>query len=677
MPVSVDLKPQRSAGPAFRGPHSAPGVELVIAVLIFCVGTWAGVRAVQAFRTAGGAQYFYQSDFGPAVMLACGREFLDPDTRNAPALVAFLLQQSDSVDCASVPLTIPTTPMNAFQRGIRYLEFAVALTWKITGLSWSRLAILPGVLFGAVAALTYGLLRLAMSRRFALLALLPSVTSTPNFMQVPQLRDYAKGPFLLAVILIMGVVVLGPTDRRRAIGLSALAGAVVGLGFGFRADLVIAVLPFAIALAFLVPPTVSIPARLAAVVVFVVSFVVIAFPVLRDLSKGGNNGHVIMLGLFADFDGPLRIEPSVYEFGGRYVDSLAFTTIDSYAIRVEGHAVDGTSAEYERAAVAYLGRVAATFPADVITRVAAAIRAVPKYFLDSSLYAPVQVQSSEFAGDVYRLRGRAFWRLAHIAFVAFAAATLLVSAESPRAAWLIVVVMVGFAGPSAIQFHERHFYYLQFLPWLAFGLLAQAAFDGPTLLKTLTSDHVKRATIFAVIVAGIAGCGIVLSRGYQQRTAVQLFGRYEAAPRSPLHAVTRPAGAGRTLIAAQDWLEALPRGGRSIETRFIGVRFRDDLCGPGNLPLTIRYDGRRRDADLSEPITVRLRSGASAPTTLFVVAYDWADDYIRFRGIEVAADQVHCVGELSRVEGLERTPLLLTTTLGADWREERLYQRLH
>src|SRR5439155_27198795 len=148
-----------------------------------------------------------------------------------------------------------------------------------------------------------------------------SVTSTPTFMQEPRIRSSAKGPFHIATILTMGVVVLGPTDRRRAIGLSALGGAIVGLGFGFRADLVVALVPFVIALAFLVPPTVSIPARMVSVVVFIVSFVVMAFPVLRDLSKGGNNGHVIMLGLFADFDGPLRIEPSVYQFGGRYVDS--------------------------------------------------------------------------------------------------------------------------------------------------------------------------------------------------------------------------------------------------------------------------------------------------------------------------------------------------------------------
>ena len=78
------------------------------------------------------------------------------------------------------------------------------MTWKITGVSWSRLVILPGALFGAVAALTYGVLRLGLSRVLALLALVPSVISTPNFMIVPQLRDYAKGPFLLATILLMG-----------------------------------------------------------------------------------------------------------------------------------------------------------------------------------------------------------------------------------------------------------------------------------------------------------------------------------------------------------------------------------------------------------------------------------------------------------------------------------------
>jgi hypothetical protein len=672
VPVSLHLTSTGAARAS--APRSAYRTDLTIALLIFGIGTWVGVLAVQAFRSAGGAQYFYQSDFGPAVMLACGRGFQDPDPANAPALGRFLQQQSDNLDCAELPSRLPMAAMNAFQRSSRYLELAVGLTWKVTGVSWSRLAILPGALFGAVAALTYGVLRLAMSRPIALLALVPSVTSTTNFMQVPQLRDYAKGPFLLAAILIMGIVVLGPTDSRRAIVWSVVAGAVLGLGFGFRTDVVIALLPFAITLAVLVPPPVPIRARIAAIAVLLTSFVIVAVPVLRGLSQGGNNGHVMLLGLVADFDGPLRIEPSRYEFGGRYVDSLAFSTIDSYAIRVEGRPIDGTSRQYERAAGAYLAEIGATFPGDVLTRIAAAIRTVTKYFLDSSLYPPVQVQS-ESIRSAYRLRARVLWRLGQIAFLAVAAAAVAISASSPRAAWLIVLVMVGFAGASAIQFHERHFFYLQFVPWCAFGLLAQTALDWRQVAQTVTSRHIARALIFLALVAGIAGGAIGLARLYQQRTAVRLFERYEAAPRSPLTLARTPA-AGRVLIGPRDWLEALPAGLPPIETRFIAVRLRDDLCGPGSLPVTIRYDGRRRDADLSESINVRLRPDALPSTTLFVVAYDWPGDYIRFRGIEVAADREQCVADLSRVEGLERTPLLLTTVLGAGWREERLYQRL-
>jgi hypothetical protein len=651
--------------------------EVAIALLIFVVGAMVGIRAVQMYRAVGYPEYFYQSDFGPAVMVACAGRLEDPDTRNAPALAAFLLQRSDTFDCAALDPTMPMNPMNGFQAASQYLELAVGLTWKLTGVSWSRLAVLPGMLFGAVAALTYGVLRLGLSRALALLALVPSVTSTPNFMQVPHLRDYAKGPFLLAVILIMGLVVLRTADRRRLILWASLAGVVVGSGLGFRTDLLIALVPFAIAVALLVPPALSLRVRMVAIGVFLVSFVAVAFPVLRAMSNSGNTGHIVMLGLGADFDGPLRIEPSVYEFGGRYVDSLAFTTINSYAIRIDGRtrAAEGGSPEYNRVANAYLARIAGTFPADVMTRVAAAIRATPKYFLDSSLYPPVQVQS-EHVRTVYALRARALWRIAHIAFMAFAAATLLVSAANPRAGWLIVLVMIGFAGSSAIQFHERHFYYLQFVPWLAFGLLAQAAIARRKILNELTSHHVRRAMIFGAVVGCATGGVIIVSRAYQQRAVAQLFSRYETAVRAPIDALRKPAGPGRILIASEEWQHPLPPGSQSIETRFIAVHLNDDLCGPGDLPLTIRYDGRRRDADLSEPITARLHPTASMPTTVFVVAYDWADDYIRFRGIEVAADQAHCVTGLSYVEGLERSPLLLTTTLGAGWREERLYQRL-
>ena len=114
--------------------------------------------------------------------------------------------------------------------------------------------------------------------------------------------------------------------------------------------------------------------------------------------------------------------------------------------------------------------VAATFPADLTIRLIAAVRAVPKYFLDSSLYAPVQVKSAVIRG-LYSLRASVLSRLAPVGAFAVAAAIVAVAAVNVRAAALALLVMVGFAGAAFLQFHERHFYYLQFVPWLAFGVL--------------------------------------------------------------------------------------------------------------------------------------------------------------------------------------------------------------
>ncbi len=396
------------------GPVRLPGTltsfaaaDAAIALAIFCAGSWLGVAAVRGFQAAGGTPYFYQSEFGPAVMMACGRGFQGPDTRTEPALAAFLLQQSDAFDCTQLTPAVATVALTPFQRASEYLEFAVAMTWKVTGVSWSRLVILPGAFFGAVAALTYGVLRLGLSRLFALLALVPSVISTPNFMIVPQLRDYAKGPFLLATILLMGALVTGSGDRRRIVGLSVIAGAVIGIGLGFRFDLVIAVLPFVLTAAFLVPADVAPSTRILAIAAFLAALAAATVPLLRGPSGNGSNaGHVALLGLSADFDRPLRVEPSIYEFAGQYNDSLAFSIINSYAIRVEDQrqGVNLSTSAYDRAALGYLTQLARVFPADLVTRIVSASRTIPKYFLDSSLFAPIQVQSP-FVRGLYSLRG--------------------------------------------------------------------------------------------------------------------------------------------------------------------------------------------------------------------------------------------------------------------------------
>jgi hypothetical protein len=666
--------------PLHRGGFPTP--DSAIAAVILCVGIWLGTRAVETFRADGGHASFYQSEFGPAVMFACGRGFQNPDIRNAPALADFLSERADALDCSTLPQTMPIAAFDPFQRASRYLQMAVAVTWRLRGVSWPRLALLSGLFFGAVAALTYCIFRLALSRTFALLGMVPILMSTSNLMLAPHIRDYAKGPFLLAAILGMGLLVVGPTDRQRALVISALLGGVVGLGLGFRTDLIIALVPIVLTVALLLN-SLSILARLATIIVFLSSFAAVASPMLFDYSSGNNIGPVTLLGLTAPFDEPLGVGSSVYEFGGLYNDSLIFTIVNSYVVRVENRheGVDLATREHGAASMKYLGHIAAVFPADFVTRTLAAARAVPRYFLESSLYPPPWIRSS-VVRHLYRLRGSVSSRLSTIAVAGVVTATIAVSMVDPRFAWLIVVIMIGFAGASAVQFNERHFFYLQFVPWCAFGFLAQNALRAPTAFRQSGSTPIRPALVFAVTVSlGVVGA-LTASRLYQQRTAARLFELYEAAPRTPLNVEQQHTESGRVLLANPEWLQPmsplspLSRDADRVETRFLAVQFRDDLCGPAELPLTVRYRATLPELDFSERIAVRLPEHAMPATVFFFAAYDRPDNSSRFSGVEIEPGDARCIGGLFQVEGLARTPMLLTTTLTASWRREALYQRL-
>ena len=51
----------------------------------------------------------------------------------------------------------------------------------------------------------------------------------------------------------------------------------------------------------------------------------------------------------------------------------------------------------------------------------------------------------------------------------------------------------------------------------------------------------------------------------------------------------------------------MPATAARIDTTVIAVQLHDDLCGPGVLALTIRYQGRTADVDLSQTLAVPLR----------------------------------------------------------------------
>lgn len=649
-------------------------VDWVVAAVLLCIGTWWGDRAVRSFEAIGGAPSFYQAEFAPAALFACGQGLRNPDAATAVVLEPFLKMRVDGVSCGQLPRAAGVGGLDAFQNTQRYLELTVGETWRMVGVSWSRLSILNGILFGLVSALTYGIYRLALGRTLAIAGMVPVFLSTPNLNLVPHLRDYAKGPFLLAVIGIMGMLVMRRRGATAIVALSALAGAIVGFGLGFRTDLMIALPPFVVVAACLIPDA-SFRVRAAAVAAFVTAFVIIALPLLTQYSRGNNIGPVAILGLMSPFDGALRVEPSLYEYGGQYNDSLAFSIVNSYAVRVQGRhqGVDLATPEQASASMAYLFELGRTFPADVVTRILAACRTTIRYFLDSSLEPPAWLHASAFPA-IYRVRGAVSWRLAPLAIPAILLGTILVSTVTPRAAWLIVVVLLTFAGGSAIQFHERHFFYLQFVPWMVFGFLVQAGLDARDPGRR-AQVHWRRGAVFAMAVGATCGAAVWATRVYQQRSAATLFAGYAAAPREPIALVAHAAADDRVRLTTDMWMAPLPSGSPRVATRFVAVRLNGRTCGATALPITLRYTSSLPELDFSETVTVPLDDKA-APSTLFVPAFDRPDDSSRFRGFEVARAHAGCVDGVFDVHGLERAPVLLTTSLPPGWSSRPLYQRM-
>src|SRR5439155_9268159 len=120
-----------------------------------------------------------------------------------PALAAFLARKSDTVSCSDLPPDMRIDPPNFTQKLYRYLMTAVAMEWKWSGVSWSRLTPLFGIVFALTLCAAYGLFRLAGGPFIAALGVIPLAISANHLVMLPELRDYAKAPFILVLVLLM------------------------------------------------------------------------------------------------------------------------------------------------------------------------------------------------------------------------------------------------------------------------------------------------------------------------------------------------------------------------------------------------------------------------------------------------------------------------------------------
>ena len=636
--------------------------DAALTLLVFVTaGLW-GLHYWHASQAAGRHGRFYQEYFEPAVMTACGRGFV-VTSPPFPALTDFLALKRDRFDCRDIPSTVDYR-FASFQAPWRYLMLAVAVTWKIRGIAWSALGPLSGVLFGAAVAVSYGIFRLGMGRLFALAGAFAFAVSPIHLMEVPHLRDYAKAPFALACLFIIGVLAARSIRPRIALALSALYGVVAGIGYGFRSDLLIYLPPFFITVAAFTPGGVTKNLRRKALSASacLAAFTAVAWPML---SIGARNGtclwHFMLLGLTNTFTENLHLVHGPYDWGDRFADRWVYGTLAAFAERRHPDLglIQYCSLQYDAIGREYYARIAVTFPADMMTRALASIDGI----LRQPLWRPSLLP--DFAPALYLWRDRFLRYLPGTGFGWVAAALLVAAASDLRIALFLVCVLLFFCGYPAIQFHPRHSFHLDFITWWAIGFVAwQCGRCLPVAGKTglgavITWGGIRRAGLLAIGVPAALVASLFSLRLLQERTVRRMFDAYITAPKQALEYVVATPG---SLHAV-----AMPAG-QIYPATFLEIDMRTAACGPAPA-ITMRYEPRA-DADLSRTVVLDGARRTAGITRVFAPVYEF------FQGIEFSDEREGCVAGMYRVTDLRRFPVVVDAVLSPAWAEEPLFQRM-
>jgi hypothetical protein len=642
-------------------------IDALIAVALFGAAAWWGTSYWNASFKAGRAPMFYQEYFEPAVMMACGKGFVIAHPQ-VPEMAAFLLRRTDRFSCSDIPADAKLGTEGMYQGVWRYLMIATATGWRLLGISWSGMGPLFGVLFAATIVLGYGILRLGMGRVLALACACALTVSTLHLLNLPHLRDYAKAPFTLALILIMGLVVKRRPTRRLLLGCAAAYGVVLGIGYGFRTDFLVNIPVFFVALFVFVDGGLlkNLHLKAAAAALCLAVFLATAWPVISVVYRsGGCQWHTALLGLTAGFAESLGIQPAPYDWGEPYADGFIDKTVTSYGRRIHpgvGH-IEYCSHEYDKVTGQYLIEIAGRFPADMLTRAYASsvqITKLPFPWFDAPL--------PDFASPLYSLRMAALKLLKGSGIVWVALAILLVATTSVRLALFLAFFFLYFAGYPAIQFFNRHHFHLEIITWWAIGFVLQqlaaavmAWWRPARQAGVVVVPNWMQAGRVALVIVVVCLVPLGVLRIYQQLTLRRFFDRYVAAPVEQLPIDPAPPGVTHVLALA-------PAADEPTGEVFLVATLNAWQCGE-KPSVTFRYDKAFPADDFSRTFTLERRSPLPEPTRIFVPVYR------HFVGVEFSDVHPGCIGGVARIRDVKSFTLMLPAVLPPRWDRDALYQQ--
>lgn len=647
--------------------------------VLFAVSLVASQLAMGSMRAAGAEPFFYQSNFEPAVMMACGRGFVTPPTP-PPALTEFLAVRRNEFDCSQLPAGMTELPLTTPATANWYYLYAtVAAVWKVTGVSWSALDLVGSAMSAAGTVFLYGLFRLAAGAGLAATFALVLTMSPANLTHLLSLRDYSKAPFVLGAVWILGALVVRPMGRAATLVLAAAYGLGVGLGYGFRGDLAVMV-PFGAGVVLLFLPgswRQHAGRNVQAMAVLLAAFVLAAWPIINGLKLGGCQYHFSMLGLTEPLTTELRLTPSVYRFSEHMTDTFADLKTGDYAARVLGMPAPLLcTADYDTASGRLYFDLARMFPADFVVRAYASVLmilrvglAIPEAMLPMAPFPGNGAMTS-----AYHLVNLVTSPVSALGVVVTFAAIAVAFATSMRLGLALTAFVLFLSGYPAIRFDERHWFHLRFIPWWAAALLAARLWHWRA--QPIERARLARgAAALAVVLVGMAAA-LGLIRQVQSTRVEKLMQAYLDAPTEPL--ATTVTGPAMMRVAWQPREDAAPPFHRGAD--MIAVTLSATGCaGDGELAITATYDADVPSHDLATTLTVPRPVMGAAPTRLFIPVFSQGIEdrtELRFSGLRVAGAPAACIAQVARLSRDTWIPIWVDAKLAADWQNRPLYQSM-
>jgi hypothetical protein len=669
--------------------------DLIAVVVFFVIGALLGRSALQTQAQTGRAPKFYQNWLGAAVFDACGLGFTEVAVeRRPPALDNFLTLKADTIACSDLPTT-SLQPADPYADMHRYLAASLTLLWKIRGIRWTAITPLFELFSGMVGALIYTLFRLGMNRWWSIAGASAIAASGLNLFYLHKLRDYSKVPFLLASLLILGWLASRPASPRRLLALSCVFGGVIGIGLGFRTDIVIAVPLFLLTLAcFLPAPRPRWGTRAAAVFLFVATVAATGWPVLRTYGGGSNSPHAAIMGFTEMFIDMLGLERTDYLVNQLYGDQPVEWAARNYElITVGGPAWGVTSSEsYDRQARRYFLAVVRLLPADTVIHAYAAILRVTESAFDAPGQQDCETLRPSLAGSACHARNLVLGRVPTLVGpLAVAVLLVLALALNPRLGLFLTTVVLVFAGSTMLQFDPRHTFYLEFTSLWAVAFLAQRILVP---WRAVREWHVPqprtvllRATAAIVVLFVLPALVLIAVRPWQQRNLTTQFTRYLAAdvdqmpvvwpnpsvPMLPLEHVIPPLDPQALVLGEPTVRSGMLRadlGGTACAGHASYVALRYEVPFNGKLAQqavvlqwSIPPDGSTVSVFMPIYRMLVAPPGGSAPT-----------GELRLLDLEMMPAEMPCLRSLSTLRRPSDFPISLMAVLAPNWRDRPQYQ---